>query len=301
MKKKIFILLVLLSMLPTFSLLEILAAPADPEVIITSGEVKAGDNIHVSVSLSADPKVTTFNFVFMYDPGMLSVASYDWGYSVNGVAVLTKSFTHDEVAGKIYVNFMSLSVLPNVEELIKVVFTAKYVSVGCQTAVGVRYEGTYTGFPVGASVMQYLPAAGSGIITIAVPAQANSVTGDIYSYNPGIPTTVVLLQGGNEKYRITIEATTGSGQVVQTFKFNDVTPGTYDLAITKSTHLGCTITGLIVLPGGVDLTRANDSNIRQIRLPCGDLNGDGYINSSDLSIIVLPGNYNRLPAVYPYQ
>ena len=43
----------------------------------------------------------------------------------------------------------------------------------------------------------------------------------------------------------------------------------------------------------MDLTRSIDPKISLITLSCGDINGDGFINSSDLSILILPGNYNK--------
>lgn len=301
MKRKILVLIAVMSIMVAVSPLKILTAPNDPEIIITSGEVKAGNMLPVTVSLSVNPKVTTFSFILKYDPSRLSVESYDWGYSVNDVPSYIKDLTHDYADGKIYVSFMSLSILPNVEELIKVTFTANNLNTDDQTVVSILYEGVYTGFPIGASVMQYLPSTGSGIILITATTQTGSVTGKVYTFNPGIPTTVILSQKGEEKYKTIIEETTGYGQVTQEFTFNDVTPGAYDLIITKMTHLNFTLSNLIVLPGGLDLTKDADPNIRLIILPCGDLNGDGYINSTDLSIIILPANYDKNHIVYPYK
>lgn len=123
--------------------------------------------------------------------------------------------------------------------------------------------------------------------------EGTRVTGRIRSYNPSEPTDLTLLQGGKEIYKTKIEAVEGSGPVAQVFVFDGVELGTYDLVVTKQMHLSYTLTDLIVGSDGVDLTKNTDPAISEIAMPCGDIDGNGYINSSDLSQLILPGNYNK--------
>ena len=119
------------------------------------------------------------------------------------------------------------------------------------------------------------------------------VNGRVQSYNPHNPATVALMQGGEKIYSTTIEAADGSGSVNQAFIFDSVKPGIYDLVVTKKAHLNYTVTDVIVGADGVDLTQNPDPKINLIALPCGDINGDGFINSSDLTVIIVPANYDK--------
>ena len=118
-----------------------------------------------------------------------------------------------------------------------------------------------------------------------------AVSGKITSYNPNNPTTVQLMQGGTVKYTATIAATTGSGQKEQSFSFPAVTKGTYDLVVTKPGHLKYTVKDVVVGDAAIDLTAHGNAAIRNITLLCGDINGDGTINSKDLNEIWSPANY----------
>jgi len=122
------------------------------------------------------------------------------------------------------------------------------------------------------------------------------ITGQIQSYNPRKVTSITLYEAGKNTVcaSATIEAeATGSGQVTQEFSLMGVSEGVYDLVVSKQTHLNYTITGVIVGGDDLDLTENADPNISLITLLCGDINEDGYINSSDLSIVILPANYNK--------
>lgn len=119
------------------------------------------------------------------------------------------------------------------------------------------------------------------------------VSGRIRSFNPGNPTTVMLMQEGKEVYKTAIEAVAGYGQVEQIFTFDNVAPGNYTLTVTKQTHLDYVLTDVIVEADDLDLAKSTDQNISMITLPCGDINGDGFINSTDLSLLILPANYNK--------
>ena len=131
-----------------------------------------------------------------------------------------------------------------------------------------------------------IPGAGAGV----------AVTGKVESYNPNNATTIQLMQGGVEKYKTTIGADSGSGQKKQTFTFPAVTEGTYDLVVTKPGHLSYTVTGVVVEDAALDLTQHTNAAISTITLLCGDIDGNGFINSTDLGIILKGQNYGKSTA-----
>ena len=113
---------------------------------------------------------------------------------------------------------------------------------------------------------------------------APSVSGKVVSYNPNNATTIQLMQGGAEKYSTIIGADSGSGQKEQSFNFPTVAKGTYDLVVTKDGHLKYTVTGVVVGDAALDLATHTNAAISTITLLAGDVNGDGKINLTDLSI-----------------
>ena len=131
----------------------------------------------------------------------------------------------------------------------------------------------------------------SGFTTLNVVHDVK-VSGAVKSYNPNNETTIRLMQGNAEKYRTVIGATSGSGQVEQTFAFSSVTPGTYSLIVTKSCHTNYTVQTITVGSGDVDLTMESRPGVRLMNLRCGDINGDGVINDKDLTMLWMLSNYN---------
>ena len=126
---------------------------------------------------------------------------------------------------------------------------------------------------------------------------APSVSGKVQSYNPNNPTTVELRQGGAVKYTATIGAATGSGQKEQSFSFPAVAKGTYDLVVTKDGHLTYTVKNVEVGDTALDLTKLTGKAYSTITLLCGDINGDGWINSTDLGEILQGQNYGKQTTV----
>ena len=128
------------------------------------------------------------------------------------------------------------------------------------------------------------------------PGAGVAVTGKVTSYNPNNPTTVKLLQNGTVKYTANIAATTGSGQKEQNFTLAGVLPGTYDLVVTKSAHLKYTVKNVTVGNAPLDLTTMTGKAYQTITLLCGDIDGNGFINSTDLGIILKGQNYGKSTA-----
>ena len=119
---------------------------------------------------------------------------------------------------------------------------------------------------------------------------APSVSGKVKSYNPNNATTIQLYEAGHadeeeyKKYETTIAAATDSGQKEQSFTFDAVTKGTYDLVVTKPGHLSYTVKNVEVGDGPLDLTAMTGKPYQTITLLAGDVNRDGKINLTDLSI-----------------
>ena len=132
-------------------------------------------------------------------------------------------------------------------------------------------------------------------IPYTVPGGNDGVTvsGKLTSYNPNNPTTVELRQGDTVKYSTTITKTTGSGQVTQNFTIPAVAAGTYDLVVTKPGHLPYTVTGVVVGSSDLDLTTNSKEYISTMTLLAGDVDGDGNINETDVSIIRYASNINK--------
>ena len=125
---------------------------------------------------------------------------------------------------------------------------------------------------------------------------APSVSGTVKSYNPNNATTIQLMQGGEVKYTATIGADSGSGQKAQSFSFPAVAKGTYDLVVTKPGHLSYTVKGVVVGDSPLDLTTMTGKAYQTITLLCGDIDGNGFINSTDLGIILKGQNYGKSTA-----
>ena len=136
-----------------------------------------------------------------------------------------------------------------------------------------------------------------GNIGLPVKAKGVSVSGTVKSYNPNNTTTIQLKQDGAEKYSTTIDVDSGSGQVPQSFSFPAVAPGTYDLVVTKKAHLTYTVTGVVVGDVPLDLTTMTDKVYSTITLLCGDINGDGNINVTDLNKVWDAANFNKKVSV----
>ena len=128
--------------------------------------------------------------------------------------------------------------------------------------------------------------------TVSTP----SVSGTVKSYNPNAAATVKLVQNGAVKYTATTATSSGSGQKEQNFSFPAVAAGTYDLVVTKPGHLTYTVKGVVVGDSPLDLTTMTGKAYQTITLLCGDIDGNGFINSTDLGIILKGQNYGKSTA-----
>ena len=125
-----------------------------------------------------------------------------------------------------------------------------------------------------------------------------AVSGRVTSYNPNNPVTVRLYLSsdtGHEtaQYETTLAAASGSGQITQDFRIDGVARGTYDLVITKPCHLTCTVFGVTVDSSALDLTAAAGKPYQACTLLAGDVNSDGSITESDVTVIRYSTNINK--------
>jgi hypothetical protein len=111
------------------------------------------------------------------------------------------------------------------------------------------------------------------------------VDGAVSSYDPKRLTNIRLYNDVKE-YKIPINEQPGRGLVTQPFTISGVDSGTYTLEITKDAHLKYTIRNVIVGDFDLDLSTDIRPGVRDIVLVCGDINGDGQIDSGDLSIFL---------------
>ena len=123
-----------------------------------------------------------------------------------------------------------------------------------------------------------------------------SVKGKVVSCNGSNDFTVTLYQAGSDTVVGTPLTVSGNGTVGSTeqeFTIPNVAPGEYDLVVTKSAHLKYTVKNITVGNAPLDLTAMTGKAYQTITLLCGDIDGNGFINSTDLGIILKGQNYGK--------
>ena len=132
---------------------------------------------------------------------------------------------------------------------------------------------------------------------LALTPDSSSETGTIQlkvtSYDTSASTVVGLYQNSSLK-KSTMRLGTQTGQLTSNvFQVTNVTPGVYDLVVSKHGCLDYTIKNVVVTSDGVDLTSHSDPAVSNIQLLCGDIDGDGKINNLDYAIVMNPENFNK--------
>lgn len=122
--------------------------------------------------------------------------------------------------------------------------------------------------------------------------QTYAVSGKITTNNPSVSATVSLEQDGATKYTCTVAAQESTGEITQSFKITGVAAGTYDLVVTKAGHLSYTVKNVVVDKRDVDLTTNEDPLISEMKLPAGDVNGDGCVDLKDMGLLTSDNTYN---------
>ena len=126
-----------------------------------------------------------------------------------------------------------------------------------------------------------------------------SVKGKVVCCNGNNDFTVTLYKAGSDMVVGTPLTVSGNGTVGSTeqeFTIPNVAPGEYDLVVTKSAHLKYTVKNVVVETTDIDLTAMTGKSYQTITLLCGDIDGNGFINSTDLGIILKGQNYGKSTA-----
>jgi hypothetical protein len=113
-----------------------------------------------------------------------------------------------------------------------------------------------------------------------------AISGSVVSYNPNNAVTVTLYKGSDVVTVYTIAATDGTGETRGEFVIEDLEKGTYDLVVTKTSHLSYTIKGIKVESASVQIED-------DIALIAGDVNGDGCVDLSDVVFLTSSTTYGR--------
>ncbi|MCL2151987.1 MAG: InlB B-repeat-containing protein [Oscillospiraceae bacterium] len=136
--------------------------------------------------------------------------------------------------------------------------------------------------------------AGMGFAPFAsTNATGVTLSGRVKTYNPKKGATIQLMMNDVEVDKIITATTVGSGQIEQSFEFQNVDAGIYSLIITKPAHTKFTVLNIIVGEENVDLTQSDRQDVRLMTLRCGDINMDGMINDGDLTFLWRKGNYDK--------
>ena len=120
-----------------------------------------------------------------------------------------------------------------------------------------------------------------------------SVKGKVASYNGSHDFTVTLYQTGSNTMVGTPLTVSGNGATKQEFTIPNVAPGTYDLVVSKPGHLKYTVKNVVVETTDLDLTAMAEKPFSTIKLLCGDVDGDGQINVTDLNKVWDAANFNK--------
>ena len=298
LKKVICLAMVLLLMIPGQG---IGAAAGGPclSVSAPSHTLCAGDEFEVGVTLENNPGIVIFGLWLRYDDTRFDFVSVANGPVLAGQTLEVRDGVFNGFSAVRVTNGLRVTAFNGDGVLYTVRFRVKDGAAGGTTAFSLAYRaGDIAGVPIqpGNQPNNFTPDTddADGTVTIQAGPVGVNVTGLVKSYNPGSDVTLKLLQGGEVKYSTAVVAPEADfGPATQPFRFENVQPGTYALVITKPAHTSFTVQTVAVGDEDVDLTRDSRGAVQLMTLLCGDINGDGYINDSDLAVLWQAANYNK--------
>ena len=260
----------------------ILAAPINPTLSASSTSGLPGESVAISISVDANSNITGGSLNLRFDNSFLSFDENDFE-NTGGLFPLSVVLTAPDNIRITFYNFNG----PITDERTLVMLTFRILPDSKSGVSELELSVAPGGVTDPSGLINVNTSNGS--ITI-LPREAPSVTGRIKSWNPTNPTTIKLYIGEKEEYVTTIES---SEESEQPFEFDNVKPGTYTLVVTKEAHAKFSVMNVVVGDEDVNLTEHERDEIKLMRLQCGDMNDDGMINDSDLTILWMPENYNK--------
>ncbi len=127
------------------------------------------------------------------------------------------------------------------------------------------------------------------------PSASATVKGSVtVSNNLLTDMSVTLQENGEIRYTAALSLATGAQNISVDFLFEEVAAGRYDLVISKTGHVNYTVKGIPVSGSDIDLSEILASMV----LPCGDISGDNYIDSTDVALLVFDLGKNNDSASY---
>ncbi len=132
-----------------------------------------------------------------------------------------------------------------------------------------------------------------GYLALTPEDASGAIQLKVTAYDNGQTTVVQLRQNGTVKKSKLLSPSGTGGLVTNVVQLDGVASGTYDLVITKLGCLSYTVQNVVVTSAGVDLTSHSNPAVSSIQLLCGDVNGDGKINETDVSVIRYSSNINK--------
>ncbi len=121
-----------------------------------------------------------------------------------------------------------------------------------------------------------------------------TLCGEITSLNVRSQAVITLEQNGEVVYRYTIDGSNDPNAVSQTFEADGIAVGEYDMVVSKEGYLSYTVKSLALYS---DMNLSN-SEISEIELIAGDISGDGYIDSVDVTSLVYDMGKSAQDALY---
>ncbi len=138
------------------------------------------------------------------------------------------------------------------------------------------------------------------VTALALSAQAigSSVTVGVTGYNTGHEINVSLCQSGEVKHTSFVTLPDGGGTTSRDVTVTNVTPGRYDIVIESE---GCIISTVkdIYVDRAINLTLYDNTDLSNITLINGDIDGNGFIDSTDVSSFVFDMSKTDAQALYP--
>ncbi len=189
------------------------------------------------------------------------------------------------------VDYTGLTINANYEQEVKSVTTGFQVSGFDTTLQGERYatvtyEGKTTTFP-------YFVRNSDEVREPYISGRINS-----YSNNSGI--SVKLYDVGDTSFENILYSTNISTAVTGNissvdFAIGEIAAGSYNMVISRGSHLDYIVTGITMGSESIAFTDSSNNKINLINLIAGDVDKDGAVNFTDLSIIRNSNNFNKTP------